>query len=133
MAIAASKMEQSNGTHQMKNPVQCAFWENPGLVLAPQNERFERVDTYADDDDHWIRTLLKCRECGQLYFFEFYEVVDWINGEDCHYATHIPVETNAEIETLRKTSHLELLKFYPRLQKDFPRGATKTMARWVGK
>jgi hypothetical protein len=129
-STGATKMTKPVST-KMKSPIQCAFWENPNLVVAPQEQGFELLDTY-EDDSHWMRTLLKCRECGQLYFYEFYEVVDWKNGNDCQYPTYIPVETNVEIETLRQTTYWELLKFYPRLQKYYPDDG-KPVARWIGK
>jgi hypothetical protein len=50
------------------------------------------LDTYADDS-HLSRRLLKCRECAQLYFFEFYEEIDWLDSKDPQYVTYIPVET----------------------------------------
>ncbi len=36
------------------------------------------------DESHFQRYLLKCRECGQLYFFEFLEEIDWSHGKDLH-------------------------------------------------
>jgi hypothetical protein len=63
-----------------------AVWHNPELVRdTPMKERFELVETYADES-HLRRYLLKCRECGQLYFFEFYEWVDWEHGNDPQYS-----------------------------------------------
>src|SRR5262245_31007220 len=85
----------------MKQPTQCVLWAKPKLVERPKKERFELVETYVDES-HWWRYLLKCRECGQLYFYEFYEWIDWEDGDDPQYPTYIPVETAAEIETLKK-------------------------------
>src|SRR5262245_35598944 len=60
----------------MKAPIQCAFWEKPELVNEPNRwDRFELLETFVDDS-HEFRHLLKCKECGQLYFFEFYEWID---------------------------------------------------------
>jgi hypothetical protein len=93
---------------------------------------FDRINTYVDDN-HWSRYLLKCHECGQLYFYEFYEWTDWTDGNDPRYSTYIPVETDADVEELRKTLPVELLQFVPRLQRDFPKEATEPRASWVGK
>ena len=72
--------------HRFAEPHQCAYWHNPELVRdAPMKEGFELVETYADES-HLRRYLLKCRECGQLYFFEFYEWVDWEHGNDPQYS-----------------------------------------------
>jgi len=114
----------------MKEPTQCILWTRPELVEGSTAEHFELVETFADES-HWWRYLLKCRECGQLYFFEFYEQIDWEDGEDPQYSTYIPVETDAQIEALKKTSPFELLQFSPRLQRDYPKGAKAPTVRWV--
>ena len=117
----------------LKKPTQCILWKDPELIQREAMKKgFELIDTYAQES-HWWRYLLKCRECGQLYFFEFYEEIDWIGGNDPQYSTYIPVETQEEIETLKKTSPLTLLKFSPRLQSDWPAKANKRKIYWVGK
>jgi len=108
------------------------LWENPDLVAGSQTDLFKRVKTFADDS-HLVRHLLECRQCGQLYFFEFYEEIDWEDGNDPQYQTYIPVETEAEIEILRNATSSELFKFSPRLQRDFPKEAQEATARWIGK
>lgn len=115
----------------MKAPTQCVLWEHPERIEMP--EQFEHLATY-EDDSHLIRRLLKCRECGQCYFYEFYEEIDWENGNDPQYRTYIPVETEEEIEELKKSSSFELLRFTPRLQRDFPKEADKpSKSCWIGK
>jgi hypothetical protein len=59
--------------------------------------------------------------------------IDWVGGEDPQYVTYIPVETEAEIEVLRKCTPSDLCLHFPRLQKDFPKGAKEPTVRWVGK
>ncbi|WP_155258113.1 hypothetical protein [Bradyrhizobium japonicum] len=114
----------------MKSPTRCALWRNPNLVTGIQADRFERIDTFVDDS-HLMRHLLRCRECGQRYFFEFYEEIDYEDGNDSQYATYIPIETDAEIEMLKRASSMELLQFFPRLQRDFPKNSQRPTARWV--
>lgn len=116
----------------MKKPTQCVLWEKPDLVSGPLEDRFELIDTYVDES-HLFRHLLKCRECGQLYFFEFYEEIDWEDGNDPQHSTYIPVEIDEEIEMLKNASNFELLQFFPRLQQDFLADAEKRSIRWVGK
>src|SRR5271166_737101 len=118
----------------MKKPTQCALWEHREPLLEPGKlkDLFGRIETYVDED-HLVRSLLKCRECGQLYFHEFYEWIDWEDGDDPQYSTYIPVETEDEIKTLKTASPLGLLNFSPRLQRDFPKDAEKPRVRWVGK
>lgn len=93
---------------------------------------FELIETY-EDESHFWRYLLKCRECGQLYFFEFYEVIDWIDGKDPQYTTYIPVETSEDIEKLKESSLFGLLDFFPRLQIDFLKEAKEPKVWWNGK
>jgi hypothetical protein len=94
------------------------------------NVNFELLDTYAKES-HWWRYLLKCRECGQLYFFEFDEDIDWDEGNDPQYSIYIPVESDDQIAMLKDTSPLQLLRFFPRLQKVFPKDAEAPSAHWV--
>jgi hypothetical protein len=98
----------------MKEPTQCALWTKPELVNGPVRERFDLIDTFVDESHHW-RYLLRCRECGQRYFFEFHEEIDWSGGDDPQYSTYIPVDSEADIETLKRTSPHDLLRFAPRL------------------
>lgn len=115
----------------MKEPVGCVLWERPELVLeGAMKDRFELIDTFVKES-HWWRYLLKCRECGQSYFFEFYEKVDWEGGNDPQYSTYIPVDTDEEAAVLKGATPTELLSFSPRLQKDFPADAKEPKAFWV--
>jgi hypothetical protein len=115
----------------MKAPTQCALWKKPELIDEPnRRDRFELLDTYVDES-HLFRDLLKCEECGQLYCFEFYEEIDWEDGNDPQYSTYIPVETGAEIQILRKASPLKLLEHLPQLRRDFPKDAKSPKTYWA--
>jgi phage terminase large subunit GpA-like protein len=104
----------------LKPPKQCKLWKDPNM----NGFKFERVETYVESS-HFDRGLLKCPECGQLYYYEFYEVIDWKEGNDQMYSTYIPIEYDkALIEDLNKRSPLELLAITPRLQWD-PDGSIK--------
>jgi hypothetical protein len=117
----------------MKVPTGCTLWNEPERILnATAEGRFETVETFVDEN-HCHRSLLKCRECGQLYFFEFYEEIDWAGGNDPQYCTYIPVDTHEEISALKKTDRWGILMFAPRLQKDWPRDAEKPKVYWIGK
>jgi hypothetical protein len=115
----------------MKTPVQCILWKRPELADGVMKENFELLETIVHES-HWWRYLLKCRECGQRYFFEFYEEIDWEEGNDPQYSTLIAVETDEEIETLKRASPFELLEFSPRLVRSFPGSAKKPTTGWVG-
>ena len=117
--------------HRFPEPQQCIYWDNPELVHGMMKDRFELIDTYADDS-HLRRYLLKCRECGQLYFFEFYEWIDWENGNDPQYSKYIPVTTMADVEMLKNVSPFDLLQFSPSLNIDFPNNAKAPTIYWAG-
>jgi hypothetical protein len=111
-------------------PAQCVLWEQPNLVTTPRG-RFETVETY-EDDSHLRRALVKCRECGQLYFYEFYEQVDWDDGDDAQYSTYIPVPARDEALRMKDLPGYELLRYSPRLQWDHPTGKPARLV-WIGK
>jgi hypothetical protein len=114
----------------MKAPTQCALWEKPELIGKPLDTLFERVEIFVDES-HLSRELLRCKDCGQLYFFEFYEEIDWEAGDDPQYSKYIPVDTGAEIEMLKKASPLQLLQYFPQLRHDFPKGAKSPKTYWA--
>jgi hypothetical protein len=80
------------------------------------SEFFEEVECY-EDSSHLTRSLYKCRECGQLYFHEWFEWVDWNKGDKI-YTTLIPVQTQTEIDALKETDTFLLMTYFPRLQLD---------------
>ena len=111
-------------------PTQCTLWTKPNGING--KDIFEIVETYVDDQ-HLFRRLLRCRECGQLYFYEMHEEVDWVDGEDPQYRKYIPIVNETEVEMLKKTGPLELLQALPALRSDFPKGAKTPKIYWAGK
>jgi hypothetical protein len=111
-------------------PTQCVLWRQPGLALAKGG--FEVIETFVDES-HLVRSLRKCRECGQLYFSEFHERIDWDGGDDAQYSTYIPVPTRQEAETISKLSVFELMLYSPRLQSDHRTGVPGHTLHWIGK
>ena len=85
--------------------------------LIPTSERFIVIKVLVEIS-HIFRYILKCNKCGQLFFYEFYEEIDWVKGKDPQWNTYIPVNTVEEAELLNKKSQLELLGVTPRLQND---------------
>jgi hypothetical protein len=124
MRIAMTDGEST--TIELRQPTQCVLWEHPERTAGKFAELFEEVETY-EDSSHSMRVLYKCRECGQLYFFEWWEWVDWEDGNDTQYSTLFPVGTVEESETLKKTDSFNLMRYYPRL---LVGGASSA---WVGK
>jgi len=114
----------------MNAPIRCHLWRAETLTTAEIYATLERVETYVDDD-HYSRRLMRCRECGQLYFREFIEEVDYAEGNDPQYSTYVPVESEAEIAALRATDRVGLLQFVPQLRSDFPKEAKAPRVYWV--
>jgi hypothetical protein len=114
----------------MKSPVQCILWKQPALADGALKGRFELLETFVHESHFW-RYLLRCRECGQRYFFEFYEEIDWDNGDDAQYSTFIPIENEEEIEILNHASTMELLEFTPRLVESHPTGSARASIGWI--
>lgn len=96
--------------------------------LVPISLRFDVLKVYVDES-HIFRYLLKCKKCPQLYFFEFYEEIDWEKGNDPQYSTYVPVLNIQEADKINNYSQLELLKVTPRLQDDFVK--EKKTRRWI--
>ena len=84
----------------MTEPTQCALWLKPELA-EPLKDRFNLVETYVEEA-HWWRYLLECRECGQLYFFEFYEQIDWEGGVKMTLGIGLIVATTGVLDALRQ-------------------------------
>jgi hypothetical protein len=116
----------------MRLPTQCVLWDKPELILEPVGQRFELLETY-EEESHFWRYLLKCRECSQLYFYEFYEEIDWEKGNDAQQSTYVPVNSQEEAEILKMKSSFELQQCFPRLQKAFPKDAERPVVDWLKK
>jgi hypothetical protein len=83
-------------------------------------------------ESHDRRSVVKCKECGQLYFYEFHEDISFSGGGDSQYETYIPVETEEEIEALSKTTYTSILEYLPRLLYDKSSEGNVSVL-WVGK
>ena len=107
---------------ELRSPTQCHFWklDNP----TPQRNETENLQTY-EDESHFFRALLRCRDCGQLYFYEWYEETDWESGDDFSYQTWVPVDQK-DVDDLKKTDIWTIHQYTPRFIKDYRRdGSTK--------
>jgi hypothetical protein len=109
--------EEEPTTMELRQLTQCMLWEDPGRANAKFSEIFDELACY-EDSSHLSRSLYKCKECGQLYFFEWMEWVDWEGGDDRQYSTLFPVQTQEEIEAMKQASFFDLMNYYPRLHVD---------------
>ncbi len=116
----------------MIQPTKCHLWEKE-LTREDFNLKgnFLILKTFFDDGSHSFRRLLQCNDCNQLYFYEFYEEIDWEEGEDPQLSTLIPVPNEEEAQKLAGLSHIDLLTITPRLCKDWPADRDKAVMYWV--
>ena len=117
----------------MMKPTNCHLWQMKTLTSKDLHGCFELVEEMSEEDSHYRRALLRCKSCGQLYLYEFYEWIEWEGGNDPQYQTWIPVASREEAVEVNKADYIELLKFSPRLQSDFPKDASEPKVFWVGR
>jgi len=111
----------------MKVPISCHLWSCEALKREDLRN-FDEVERFVDDN-HLVRSLVRCQSCGQLYFKEWLELVYY--GQDPQYVTLIPVETRDEIEQLQRASSMELGGFTPQLRSNWPSDAAEPHIFWV--
>lgn len=111
-------------------PIQCHLWR---ANLSPDElvDQFKPFKIYSESS-HLDRAIMSCKHCGQLYFYEWYEEIDWKHGNDPQYSTWIPVASTLDADRMNELNSLEILKFTPRLQRDFPSEAKEPTAKWIG-
>jgi len=97
----------------------CHLWNKADISPEELRQDLSMEQVY-EDDSHLMRRLMKCKKCGQLYFYEFYEEIDWSEGNDPQYRTWIPVDDPASAVALNRLSIFEILKF-PSIRSDWPR------------
>jgi hypothetical protein len=107
-------------------PSDCHLYRDQPLSAQALRASLLFVKTY-EDDTHLIRSLLRCKRCGQLYFHEFYEVVDWSGGNDAQYSSWIPVDDEPSADRLNELSPFALLA-YTAIRIDFPTSAQEPSA-----
>ena len=102
-------------------PKNCHLWRKESLSRTEIGAALDLLVVY-DDDSHESRKLFQCNECGQLYYYEFKEFIDWREGNDAQYRTWVPIEDKKSAELLNKVSSIELSS-YTAMRIDFPSDA----------
>lgn len=118
---------------QVVQPSRCHLWTDQPLRPADLGPLIRTAVYY--DDGHLIRALLECTLCGQHYYYEFREEIDWAGGNDPQYRTYIPIVNDpAAIEALNRLDSMELLTLRPRLQDDWGSDEAVKPGRliWIG-
>lgn len=118
----------------MPELTRCALWKDADAVLAdPMKDRFALLARLCETSHHW-RYVLACRGCGQKYFMEFYEEIDWDGGKDPSWTSYVPFETDAELAALNAMGmpvSMEQPNPVPRLDKMWPSKALRPFVLWV--
>ena len=119
--------------HAIQPALRCYLWLNADLTPSDLSPEAFTVLATTLEDSHHIRRLLQCRECGQLYFYEFTEEIDWQGGNDPQHRTYIPVVSAVEAQRLDSLSPLALASVTPRIQVDWPVDAKSPQVRRIGR
>lgn len=114
-----------------RDPVKCHLWSIEDLTDGDLDNAFDVVETFSKDS-HFSRRLIKCKDCGQLYLREFYEEIDWIDGEDPQYMTYIPVKSKKEAKAINQAGLFEFQTFFPKINMNWPKDKPRTI-RWLGR
>jgi hypothetical protein len=90
------------------------------------------------DDSHFIVRLLTCDRCGQRFVSVFFEIVDWVDGDDSQYWTLLPI-TRQEADHLTQLGESvtaqvvrELAPGRRSLRRDYPKGEQPHVLWGVG-
>ena len=119
--------QKSESKHiRVKIPNECHLWINKAIARDDLRTSLALEKTY-EDDSHLIRTLLKCKQCGHMFFHEFYEIVDWEHGNDAQYSSWIPVDDVESADSLNRLTPMGLSR-YAALRVDYPSSADKPTA-----
>jgi hypothetical protein len=109
---------------KISNPTGCHLYENNNKPTREQlRNDLEQVVVY-ENSSHLFRALKKCTQCGQLYFYEFHEIVDWEDGNDAQFVTWIPVDDEESGRKLSEMNVIEINK-YSGIRSDFPSDASE--------
>lgn len=91
-------------------------------VGSPESGRDEtEVVKSFEDKSHLVRALLRCRDCGQLYFYEWCEEIDWVNGDDPRYQAWVLVDEQ-DVDGLLKADIWTVRTYTPRIINDSGQG-----------
>lgn len=111
----------NNAAIRVVRPEKCHLMDLAGLAAKDIIGPMETVKAY-QDESHLIRMLYRCSRCGQLYFYEFYEEIDWVDSEDPQWRTMIPVADEASAGLLNRMPPMSF-GAYPAIRMDYPKEA----------
>lgn len=114
-----------------KQPIQCHLWQKEELSDGDLDNAFDVIQTFSEDS-HFSRRVITCKQCGQLYLKEFYEEIDWVDGEDPQYVTYIPISGIEEAEMINRVGLWEFQTFSPRINRNWPKDKPRKIY-WIGR
>jgi hypothetical protein len=109
----------------------CILWKDPDATLARPMKDVFALDWQSAHESHFWRYVLRCRACGQRYFFQFLEEIDWDGGLDDQLTLYVPFDDETELERLKTTAPRDLTGVTPRLQIHSPMGSRTKTRNWV--
>jgi hypothetical protein len=112
--------------HRLPEPASCVLWNEPERL---RDLRMETMTVF-EDDGHFRRALLKCPECGQLYFYEMREEADFEDGQDPVARLYIPVPTGEHAAAFSLAASQSLLRVRPILRDSGPADLKTSMIEW---
>ena len=111
----------------MRSPTQCVLWKKG--CITPEDLNFKLLKVFISST-YMKRSLFECRECGQRYFHEWYEHINF-NRDASMYDTYIPVDTDEEIDKLSKIENSEgLARIFPQLHGSFTNDGDECL-KWI--
>jgi hypothetical protein len=111
----------------MADFIDCHLWQTV-TVSEDELNKLEVVETFLEDS-HLMRSLKRCKDCGQLYFYQFREEIDWLAGEDPAYRILIPVRSREEAVRLADEDEISVSFHRPCLEWAWI--DTREMPHWV--
>ena len=78
----------------------CHLLLEPKIDWSILSDSFGKFIKCYDDGPHFKRYIMRCKYCGQLYFHQFVEFIDWEDGNDPTYETWVPIKNEAEGDIL---------------------------------
>jgi len=102
----------------LREPTQYHLWHMKEPGVGDLYHSLEKFKVFVESS-HFDRELRRCKACGQLYYYEFYEMNYVIDPNEPIYTTYIPVDNDPVlIDKLNNKSSIELLGVIPRMQSD---------------
>ncbi|MGW4650515.1 hypothetical protein [Kitasatospora sp. NPDC004289] len=128
-------MSSQDGSDRAGFGCAACFAEDAAVAQAHHRDRDGvRLESYIQDDSHFIVSVKRCALCSQAFVSVFTEFVDWAGSRDAQYRTVLPI-TDAEAEDLvagRLTPHQvgALGADRRHLHSDWPSGAEEATVYW---